>query len=135
MSDELLPYVSIVIPVFNEERYLSLCLTSLMSLSYPKDRHEILLVDNGSTDRTLDIARGFGDVAIHVKENVKVGAVRNYGVQKATGTVIVFLDSDCVVNPEWLIDGVRKLTANPGSVLGADTYCVKILRGWKNTGY
>ena len=118
MSDELLPYVSIVIPVFNEERYLSLCLTSLMSLSYPKDRHEILLVDNGSTDRTLEIARGFGEVAIHVKENVKVGAVRNYGVQKATGTVIVFLDSDCVVNPEWLIDGVRKLTANPGSVLG-----------------
>lgn len=118
MSDELLPYVSIVIPVFNEERYLSLCLTSLMSLSYPKDRHEILLVDNGSTDRTLQIAREFGDVAIHVKENVKVGAVRNYGVQKATGTVIVFLDSDCVVNPEWLINGVRKLTANPGSVLG-----------------
>lgn len=118
MSDELLPYVSIVIPVFNEERYLPSCLTSLMSLSYPKDHHEILLIDNGSTDRTLEIARGFSEVSIHVKENVKVGAVRNYGVQKAKGSVIVFLDSDCVVNQEWLTDGVRKLTADANSVIG-----------------
>jgi|25_taG_2_1085351.scaffolds.fasta_scaffold00113_23 glycosyltransferase involved in cell wall biosynthesis len=118
MSDESLPYVSIVIPVLNEERYLAACLTSLMSLRYPKDRHEILLVDNGSTDRTLEIARGFEEVSIHVKENAKVGAVRNYGVQKAKGSVIVFLDSDCVVSPDWLTDGIRKLTANPGSVAG-----------------
>ncbi len=118
MSDELLPYVSIVIPVFNEERYLSPCLTSLKSLSYPKDRYETLLVDNGSTDRTLEIARGFSEVYIHVKEHVKVGAVRNYGVQKAKGSIIVFLDSDCVVNPEWLTDGVRKLMASPDSVVG-----------------
>lgn len=118
MSDELLPYVSIVIPVFNEERYLPSCLTSLMSLSYPKDRHEILLVDNGSTDRTLEIARGFSEVSIHIKENVKVGAVRNYGVQKAKGSIIVFLDSDCVVAQEWLTVGVRKLTTDPGSVVG-----------------
>lgn len=118
MSDELFPYVSIVIPVFNEERYLPACLTSLISLSYSKDRHEILLVDNGSTDRTLEIAREFSDVSIHIKENVKVGAVRNYGVQKAKGSVIVFLDSDCVVNQEWLTLGVHKLMANPGSVVG-----------------
>lgn len=118
MLDELLPNVSIVIPVFNEERYLPSCLTSLMSLSYPKDRHEILLIDNGSTDRTLEIARGFSEVTIHVKENVKVGAVRNYGVQKAKGSVIVFLDSDCVVSREWLTDGVLKLTANPDGAIG-----------------
>ncbi|KKN43726.1 hypothetical protein LCGC14_0700410 [marine sediment metagenome] len=118
MSDELLPYVSIVIPVFNEERYLLSCLTSLMLLSYPKDRHEILLIDNGSTDRTLEIARRFSEVSIHVKEDVKVGAVRNYGVQKAKGSVVVFLDSDCVVCQDWLTDGVGKLTANPDSVIG-----------------
>lgn len=118
MSDEFLPFVSIVIPVFNEERYLPSCLTSLMALGYPKDRREILLIDNGSTDRTLEIARGFSEVSVHVKENVKVGAVRNYGVQKAIGSIIVFLDSDCTVNPGWLIDGVRKLSANPGSVIG-----------------
>ncbi len=118
MSGEILPYVSIVIPVFNEERYLPSCLTSLMSMSYPKDRREILLIDNGSTDRTLEIARGFSEVSIHVKEDVKVGAVRNYGVQKAKGSVVVFLDSDCVVNQEWLTDGVAKLTANSDSVIG-----------------
>lgn len=118
MSDELLPYVSIVIPVLNEERYLAACLTSLVALSYPKDRHEILLVDNGSTDRTIEIARGFSDVSIMVKENAKVGAVRNYGVQKAKGSVVVFLDSDCVVSQDWLADGVRKLMANPDTIIG-----------------
>lgn len=118
MSDKLLPYVSIVIPVLNEERYLPFCLMSLISLSYPKDRCEILLVDNGSTDRTLEIAQSFSEVFIYLKENVKVGAVRNYGVQKAKGSVIVFLDSDCVVSQDWLTDGVRKLMANPDSVVG-----------------
>jgi glycosyltransferase involved in cell wall biosynthesis len=118
MPDEFLPYVSIVIPVFNEERYLHSCLTSIMSLSYPKGRHEVLLVDNGSTDRTIEIAQEFSAVSIHVKETAKVGAVRNYGVQKAIGSVIVFLDSDCVVSQDWLTDGIRKLTANPGSVIG-----------------
>ena len=118
MSNELLPYVSIVIPVFNEESYLASCLTSLMSLNYPKGLHEILLIDNGSTDGTLEIAQEFSDVVIHIKENVKVGAVRNYGVQKAKGSVIVFLDSDCVVRQDWLTDGVRKLTATPDSVMG-----------------
>lgn len=118
MSGKLWPFVSIVIPVFNEERYLNRCLTSIMSLSYPKDCHEIILVDNGSTDRTLEIAKGFSEVFIYVKKNVKVGAVRNYGVQKAKGDVIVFLDSDCVVEHDWLNKGVRKLEAVPNSVIG-----------------
>lgn len=118
MSDELLPYVSIVIPVFNEERYLSSCLESLTSLSYPKERHEILLVDNGSTDRTLEIAQRFDEVSIHIKEGVKVGAVRNYGTEKAKGDIIVFLDSDCVVTHDWLREGVSRLLAARGSVIG-----------------
>lgn len=118
MSDESLPFVSIVIPVFNEERYLSSCLTSLRSLTYPKDLHEILLIDNGSTDQTLEIAQGFSEVTVYVKENAKVGAVRNYGVQKAKGSVIVFLDSDCLVSEDWLTKGVEKLHSIPDSVIG-----------------
>jgi glycosyltransferase involved in cell wall biosynthesis len=118
MSDESVPYVSIVIPVLNEERYLGACLTSIISLRYPKDRHEVLLVDNGSTDRTLEIAQGFSEISIHVKENAKVGAVRNYGVQKSKGDIIVFLDSDCVVSHDWLGVGVSKLIANSDSIVG-----------------
>jgi cellulose synthase/poly-beta-1,6-N-acetylglucosamine synthase-like glycosyltransferase len=118
MSDESLLYVSVVIPVLNEERYLAACLSSLMALTYPHDRYEVLLVDNGSTDRTLEIARGFSGVAIYVKENAKVGAVRNYGAGHAKGSIIVFLDSDCVVRRDWLSDGVSQLTANPGSIAG-----------------
>lgn len=118
MLGELAPYVSIVIPVFNEERYLSSCLSSVMALNYPKDHLEILLIDNGSTDRSLEIARGFHEVIIYVKENVKVGAVRNHGVQKAKGTIVVFLDSDCIVDREWLNHGVGTLMESPDDVIG-----------------
>ncbi|HSH12550.1 MAG TPA: glycosyltransferase, partial [Desulfurivibrionaceae bacterium] len=97
---------------------LGACLASLAALRYPKDRHEILLIDNGSTDRTLDIARSFSEVAIYLKLDAKVGAVRNYGVQQSVGSVLVFLDSDCVVEPDWLMSGVGKLMANPQAVLG-----------------
>lgn len=111
------PMVSVVIPVFNEERYIAECLSSVTKLTYPSEHFEIILVDNGSTDRTLEIASTY-PVRILVKENVRVGAVRNYGVEHAQGEIIVFLDSDCVVEPTWLSEGVDKLSDGTASVLG-----------------
>lgn len=111
------PFVSIVIPVFNEERYLGDCLQSLMALDYPKEQLEIILVDNGSTDNTLGIAKTY-PIKIFIKEKVKVGAVRNFGVTHAQGELIVFLDSDCVVEPQWLAEGVQKISTHPQLVLG-----------------
>lgn len=113
----LAPFVSIVIPVFNEERYIAECLNSVGNLNYPAERLEVILVDNGSTDRTLEIARNY-PIRILVKEYVKVGAVRNYGVSHARGEIIVFLDSDCVVEPAWLEEGVKKLSDETKPVLG-----------------
>jgi glycosyltransferase involved in cell wall biosynthesis len=113
----LAPFVSIVIPVFNEERYIAECLNSVGNLNYPAERLEVILVDNGSTDRTLEIARNY-PIRILVKEYVKVGAVRNYGVSHARGEIIVFLDSDCVVEPAWLEEGVKKLSDETKLVLG-----------------
>lgn len=113
-----LPFVSVVIPVFNEEQYLADCLDSLSGLDYPASLHEILLIDNGSTDKSLEIAQQYPGVKIHVKDKVKVGGVRNFGVSIAKGTVIIFLDSDCVVREGWLMEGVKKLLDKPNSVLG-----------------
>ena len=99
------PKISIVIPVFNEEQYLAQCLESIQTLDYPLNKLEVLLVDNGSTDKSVDIAKQYGFKVI-VKTDVNVGGVRNWGVKNTTGEVIVFLDSDCVVNPNWLKDGI-----------------------------
>ena len=100
--------ISIVIPVFNEERYLRDCLDSLTKLDYPADKLEIIIVDNGSTDNSLNIANSYG-FSVLIKEDVKVGAVRNYGASQANGEVLVFLDSDCVVETDWLKKGAQQI--------------------------
>jgi len=103
-----IPFISIIIPLLNEERYLAACLDSLNKLDYPRDKFEIIIVDNGSTDASLDIA-GQYEVQIYQHPRVKVGAVRNYGVTKAKGELVVFIDSDCVAEPDWLHRGVASL--------------------------
>lgn len=112
-----LPLISIVIPVFNEERYLGACLDSLSKLDYPDEKLEIVLVDNGSTDNTLEIASQY-EIEVFLHPGVKVGAVRNYGVVKASGELIVFIDSDCVVETDWLQRGLTSMNEQYGAVGG-----------------
>lgn len=122
------PLVTIVIPVYNEEKYFSSCLDSIFKLDYPKNKLEIIVVDNGSTDSTLDIAKRY-DVSIFILAEGKVGAVRNYGVVKALGGVVVFLDSDCVVFTDWLRKGISLLIHNDNSVVGGQ-YLLRAQPKW-----
>lgn len=117
MTIQTHPFVSIVIPVFNEERYLSACLDSLVKIEYPIDSYEIIIVDNGSTDRSVEIASNY-NVKIISKPKVKVGGVRNYGVKQSKGEIIVFLDSDCLVEPWWLSHGVELITKQGFDAVG-----------------
>ncbi|MCS3904327.1 glycosyltransferase involved in cell wall biosynthesis [Methylohalomonas lacus] len=111
------PLVSIVVPVLNEERYLRNCLQSLYNLDYPSQSLEIIVVDNGSCDNSMNIAKEY-PVKIFEKPGVKVGAVRNYGASKAKGVIIVFLDSDCVVEPHWLSEGINKMELKQKATIG-----------------
>ena len=119
--DRSLPFVSIVLPVFNEQKYLQSCLATLRQISYPKDRYEVITVDNGSTDDSFNIAQQYADLALQLPD-VNVGAVRNYGVKHAKGSVLVFLDSDCLVPQNWLELGVALLAADSRSVYGGNLY-------------
>ncbi len=103
------PFISIIIPLFNEEKYIRDCLDSLFSLNYPTDKLEIIVVDNGSSDRSAEIVKEYA-VKLYSLPEVKVGAVRNYGVSKSNiGEYVAFLDADCTVEPEWLEAGVIEL--------------------------
>lgn len=88
--------VSIIIPVFNTEKYLERCLVSLVNQTL-KDI-EIIIVNDGSTDNSLQIAQRFQDNDSRVKiinqQNLKQGAARNNGIKNATGEYIGFVDSD-----------------------------------------
>ncbi|MDG5499007.1 glycosyltransferase [Marinobacter sp. BGYM27] len=104
------PYVSVIVPIYNEEKYVRSCLESLFSQCYPKDRYEIIVVDNGSTDDTHQILDDIG-IDYKVFMGGKVGAVRNYGESLAKGDIVCFLDADCVAPLDWIVNGVKNLQA------------------------
>lgn len=95
------PFVSIVIPCLNEEERLGACLDSIFSQDYTRDRYEVIVSDNGSTDRSPGIAREKGAVVVEAKRR-GVAAARNAGVSAARGEIIVSIDADCVAAPGWL---------------------------------
>jgi glycosyltransferase involved in cell wall biosynthesis len=100
MRDNL-PFISVVIPAFNEERYLPFCLKSLQKQTYPKDKYEIILADNNCTDRTAAIAKEHGAKVIKEKRQGHVFAL-GAGIKAATGEIIAATDADTIVNPNWL---------------------------------
>ena len=91
--------LSVVVPVYNVENYLDECLTSIVRQTY--DRLEIIVVDDGSADGSLDIARGYAQadarIQIICQPNAGLGAARNTGIANATGQYITFADSDDIV--------------------------------------
>lgn len=104
--DEHLPTVLVVIPTLNEERYIRRCLEGLMALDYPKDRLRIRVVDNYSTDRTVEIANKYRVEAVQSPKST-IARTRNVGARDANEEVVAFLDADCVPATRWLRHGVR----------------------------
>ncbi len=100
VSDEL-PSVSVVVCSYNGAATLEGCLQSLVNLRYPDC--ELILVDDGSTDRTPEIARQFSEVRYIRQENRGLSAARNVGARHAHGEIVAYTDSDCVADPDWLL--------------------------------
>lgn len=120
MSKEL---ISIIVPVYNNEKYLSACLESILSQSYKN--FELILIDDGSTDGSLGICKSFEkkDKRIHVCsiKNSGAGGARNKGLGLAKGRYITFIDCDDIVSPDYL----EHLLA--GIEEGIDLSCIKYI--------
>ena len=86
------PLVSVIMPVFNGKTYLAEAIESVLAQAYAP--LEILVLDDGSTDRTGEIARSFADVRYHRLPRSGAGAARNAGVGLASGELFAFLDAD-----------------------------------------
>lgn len=93
------PKVSVVVCCHNEEKHLPKCLEALKGQTYPN--FEIIVVDDGSTDRTAQIAEKRGVKLISIPHS-GLPTARNVGVENAEGEVIAFTDADCVVEETWL---------------------------------
>lgn len=103
-----LPRVSVVVCAYNAQSTLRECLESLTLVDYPD--LEVIVVDDGSKDATGQIAAEFPQFVTITQTNHGLSHARNVGAERATGEIVVYTDSDCVVDPDWLrllVQGMR----------------------------
>lgn len=85
---------SVIIPAYNSEATIAFCLESILNQSLPKEDYEVILVDDGSTDDTRKVAENF-PIRVIQQENHGPAAARNNGATQANGDILIFTDSDC----------------------------------------
>lgn len=106
MADHSCRDISVIIPCFNASGYLSECLESLNRQTMQRDRYEIVVVDDGSSDNTAQVAESACDKCIRTP-NRGSAAARNRGVNESGGALLLFTDADCVPRHDW----IEKMTA------------------------
>jgi glycosyltransferase involved in cell wall biosynthesis len=105
--------ISCIVPVFNGERYLAQALDSVLGQTRPPD--EIVIVDDGSTDGSAGVVRGYGDRVRYVRQdNRGAAAARNRGVELSGGEFLTFIDQDDLWRPQKLELQVASFAADPG---------------------
>lgn len=102
-----LPFVSVVVCTYNRCNDLDQCLASLGRQIYPKDRYEVIVVDDHSTDDTFRIARMHDVRIIEHKINQGVAAARNSGITAAKGEIVAYIDDDAIADSKWLLDLIQ----------------------------
>lgn len=107
------PFVSIIVPIRNEERFIAQCLRSVIDQDYPQDRMEVLVVDGRSEDRSREIVAEFSlrYPAIKLLDNPRLTAptAMNLGIRKARGDVIVRVDGHCLLESDYISQCVKCL--------------------------
>ena len=115
--------VSVVIPVYNNSVGMKKLLVSLATQDFPKDQYEVIVVDNNSTDNTLDLLIKYTEYSPHffkymIEDKIKSSyAARNKGIKIAKGDVLAFTDSDCIPAVTWLSQGYNKLIQSKASMV------------------
>jgi glycosyltransferase involved in cell wall biosynthesis len=94
--------ISVVVPFHNADRHLDRCAVGLLGQSYPSSRYEITMVDNNSTDRSVEVVRRHPEIRLLHEPKPGAYAARNRGVAASQGQIIAFTDADCVVASDWL---------------------------------
>jgi glycosyltransferase involved in cell wall biosynthesis len=109
------PYFSVVIPAYNRAQFIGKSIESVLNQRFTD--FEVIIVNDGSSDNTGDVVKGFRDPCIRYFEiaNHERGAARNFGVKQSAGRFVTFLDSDDFLKPEHLGMAYEFLQKNPGA--------------------
>jgi len=113
------PHVSFVIPVRNDAARLQRCLASVVGNDFARERIEIIVVDHGSTDGSVDAARASGAVVLNGTGN-SVAALRNQGAGAAAGEILAFVDADHQIDKHWVQTAVEILADPQVGATGSD---------------
>jgi glycosyltransferase involved in cell wall biosynthesis len=112
--------ISIIIPVHNGTRFLKQCLAAVKESSY--SCYEIIVVDDGSTDESADIACQEGARVFQLPRRSGPAAARNFGAKKAEGDILLFIDSDVLIKTETLVRVVSDYQKHPDIVAVFGSY-------------
>lgn len=121
LTPSLTPFVSVIIPVYNDAKRLQRCLDALAQQTYPQTQFEIIVVDNGSDPEQAigGVVSGFENAIAASESFPSSFAARNCGLSLAKGEAIAFTDADCIPAADWLEQGVRILLQMPNCGLVA----------------
>ncbi|MEO0596676.1 MAG: glycosyltransferase, partial [Chloroflexota bacterium] len=108
----MLAYVSVIIPTYNDNKRLAQCLEALGKQTYPQEKCEIIVVDNGSDVSPADLVAKYKNARLVHEEKAGSYTARNKGIAVAKGDIFAFTDADCIPDTTWLENGVVHIEAD-----------------------
>ena len=113
------PFISVIVPVYNEESNIDNCLNSLLKQNYKK--YEILVVDNNSTDNSQKKIRQLMEknkkIKLFVEKRQGAASARNTGINKSRGEILLFIDADCIAQKDWIKRIIQPIIKNNEEVV------------------
>ncbi len=122
--------LSVVIPAYNEEKYIGGCLQSLIDKA-EDDIYEIIVVDNASTDKTAEVAKSFKGVRVVKEKRKGLTRARQAGLLAARGDLVAYIDADTHIKDEWLHKVKKEFEKNPRLVCLSAPYSLYDVSKWK----
>jgi len=110
--------VSVVVPARNAADCIVGCLEALAHQTYPDERYEIIVVDNGSSDSTAEVVKSYPVRVFEESSIPSPYAARNLGIKRATGDVLSFTDADCRPGEKWLESGIESIIREDANLVG-----------------
>ena len=107
------PFVTIIIPVYNDSKRLQQCLNLLERQTYPQAFYEVIVVDNNSTEDLQPVVNQFAQAKYIVEKTPGSYSARNTGLAVAKGAILGFTDSDCIPALDWIEKGVAQIRQHP----------------------
>lgn len=110
--------VTVIVPILNAEGYIDEFLQALLSQNYPKDLIEFILIDNGSSDKSVELAKNYPIRILHENAIKSPYAARNRGLEVASGEYIALIDANKIPHKDWLLEGITAIKEQRADLLG-----------------